>query len=953
MSRIVFKILALVPGVVTGLYAGRLLSELWAAWNGSTELWLAVLITLASVLTCTWLLSRLPLRQTWPVLFLLIYVLYPESSFLAAGLVALFVFLTWWQTVKIPPPRPKSVANYLLPLLLLLLCFVLYLRTLAPDILAADNGEFQLVATNLGVAHPPGFPLYTLLAHLMTRLPFGPTPAYRINLFSAVTSTLALAAVYVSVFKLTRRYLPSIAAVLLLATATTFWAQATTANIRSMTALFAAVIFLALVLFYLAAKNGRSGAEDSHTDRYLILFAVTLGLGITHHASLVFLGLVGIIFILLVDKTIIQSPDRWWRPILAFLIGLLPLLYLPLRANAAVRGASPSLATWQGFLEHALAIGFRGDLFVYLEPALLIERLKIMHNVLTFQFSNVFILITVIALVLLMVQQWRLAFLFGGSALLFTFITATYRAPQTVEYMLPVYVALALVLGTGVGGIAFEQTFGRSGIGASLRYLLTALLVVIAVFQLVSRFNSYSRLSQDLTARDYANSLLRNAPQNALLLANWHWATPLWYLQEVEGARPDLEVRYVFPEGEPYAQTWARRVAEGLADGRNVVATNFDKDAFAALPAAEPLGEAFLFRQEPRIGLLDEHVELDLTLGDTIQILGYQIDRQELPLGEEMIITLAWQSVDTPDPSTTLFAHLVGADGRLSGQSDVTAAAQDEGITLTQLRLTPFAGAQPGEKEIHIGAYAEEPLPAEDGATRTPVSTVQLGSSAFAPVTKNPLQRILPSDSTRRLVGYDRDNTLPGRSRLYLHWRTGDGFISEVYDNDVPALPPFSGPWGVSSNRWDILASTERASYVPLGQGIVWTGNPHEESVSPGKKLVLDQTFQSAFPVTSDLVVSVRLIGFEEDGFHWAWWDLNDAIPAMGAIPSLKWIAGSTVTSPHFVTVDQSAQPDQEVGGALTLYDAFTGRVLPVLDNHLANDYGWIPLGRAHVENNE
>ena len=73
----------------------------------------------------------------------------------------------------------------------------------------------------------------------------------------------------------------------------------------------------------------------------------------------------------------------------------------------------------------------------------------------------------------------------------------------------------------------------------------------------------------------------------------------------------------------------------------------------------------------------------------------------------------------------------------------------------------------------------------------------------------------------------------------------------------------------------------------------------------------------------------------------------------MGAIPSLKWIAGSTVTSPHFVTVDHSAQTAQQVGGALTLYDAFTGRVLPVLDDHLAGEYGWIPLGRTHIKNNE
>jgi hypothetical protein len=449
------KLLAIAPGIAAGLYFGRLLSELWAAWQSTTEPWLAFSITLLSVLLCAWPAGRLPLRRTWPAFLLLIYVLYPEANFLAAGLVALFTFLVWLQTNRQTLPSANGAVNYLLPLFLLTACFLLFQNTLAPDLLPADSGELQLVATKLGVAHPPGFPLYTLLAHLMTRLPIGPTAAYRVNLFSAVTSTLALGAVYTTVFVLCRRFLPSAAAVLVLATATTFWAQATTANIRSMTALFTAVIFLTLVLFYRAAEREDSSARE--TDRYLILFALVLGLGVSHHASLAFLGLVAAFFLLLVDPALLRAPRRWWRPALAFLVGLLPLLYLPLRANAAVRGASPALATWPGFLEHALALGFRGDFFVYLEPAALSERLRVLLNVLTFQFSGWLVLVTVFALLLLAADEWRLAVLFGGSAFLFIFLTATYRAPQTVEYMLPAYVALALLLGVAGGGVAVKR----------------------------------------------------------------------------------------------------------------------------------------------------------------------------------------------------------------------------------------------------------------------------------------------------------------------------------------------------------------------------------------------------------------------------------------------------------------------------------------------------------------
>ena len=58
--------------------------------------------------------------------------------------------------------------------------------TLAPTVLAGDGGEFQFVPYLLGVAHPTGYPLYTLLGWLWSHLlPVGDV-AYRMNLFSAL-----------------------------------------------------------------------------------------------------------------------------------------------------------------------------------------------------------------------------------------------------------------------------------------------------------------------------------------------------------------------------------------------------------------------------------------------------------------------------------------------------------------------------------------------------------------------------------------------------------------------------------------------------------------------------------------------------------------------------------------------------------------------------------------------
>src|SRR5215471_1070031 len=64
-----------------------------------------------------------------------------------------------------------------------------YSFTLAPTVTLVDSGELIVAAKSLGVAHPPGFPLYVMLAHIATLIPFG-TIAFRVNLASAIFAAL-------------------------------------------------------------------------------------------------------------------------------------------------------------------------------------------------------------------------------------------------------------------------------------------------------------------------------------------------------------------------------------------------------------------------------------------------------------------------------------------------------------------------------------------------------------------------------------------------------------------------------------------------------------------------------------------------------------------------------------------------------------------------------------------
>src|SRR5438132_12168587 len=69
---------------------------------------------------------------------------------------------------------------------------IVYTLTLAPTVTLVDSGELILAAWGTGVAHPPGFPLWVMLAHLASLLPFG-NVAVRINFSSALFAALACA----------------------------------------------------------------------------------------------------------------------------------------------------------------------------------------------------------------------------------------------------------------------------------------------------------------------------------------------------------------------------------------------------------------------------------------------------------------------------------------------------------------------------------------------------------------------------------------------------------------------------------------------------------------------------------------------------------------------------------------------------------------------------------------
>ena len=70
-----------------------------------------------------------------------------------------------------------------------------YALTLAPSVGAGDSGELILAAHSMGIPHPPGYPVWVLLARCMDLVPWG-TAALRQNALSALLSAVAAGLCY-------------------------------------------------------------------------------------------------------------------------------------------------------------------------------------------------------------------------------------------------------------------------------------------------------------------------------------------------------------------------------------------------------------------------------------------------------------------------------------------------------------------------------------------------------------------------------------------------------------------------------------------------------------------------------------------------------------------------------------------------------------------------------------
>jgi tetratricopeptide (TPR) repeat protein len=470
---------------------------------------------------------------------------------------------------------------------------LVYARTLCPTVYWEDAGELITVSHVLGIAHPPGHPLYTILGHLFSFIPWG-TIAARVNFMSACFGAIASALVYPTVLRLLRdrtertfiAHCAGAAAALFAAFGLTLWDQAVVAETSTLHAFF----FMLLILLFLETLDA---PDQSSFSRRLVLFSFMFGLSLTNHVAGVFLIPAFAIWMLVSARRRISFRNA--LPSLAFfLVGLSVYLYLPIRSsmNPVIDWGNPE--TLSNFWQVITAGQFRNDV-------LTAPSMRQMTEIAADHVSNIRENFMGVGTAFILIGIWRALrrrkdFFLFASVVIVTLFTVTLNPAFITAYFIPALLLLAVFIGLGADAVADALAASVHGHRArrTVAGLICAALLVSPALPLIRHYPMNDR-SNYFRARDYGMRILDTLPANAAFFTiDLNAIFTIWYLMYCEGIRTDvlvIEPTWLTNSG-PMRQEIMKRhpdllmpeVGEQIVDGERLGRTSlYDRDLLLAI----------------------------------------------------------------------------------------------------------------------------------------------------------------------------------------------------------------------------------------------------------------------------------------------------------------------------------------------------------------------------------
>ncbi|MEP0861098.1 MAG: DUF2723 domain-containing protein [Ignavibacterium sp.] len=441
--------------------------------------------------------------------------------------------------------------------------FIVYLFTLAPSIIQIDSGELAAVQATLGIAHPTGYPLFTMLGYLFSLIPLPFTKIYQLNLLAALytsasvglfTFTAKLLLDNLNAFNIVKlqkskkknklnpkdesselnenkKIIFSVIAGLILAFSKTFWFQSTSVEVYSLH-----LLLISLIIFLLLKAFVKNSVNTFSIRNYWIVFALGLALGFSNHMTTLLI-LPGTAYLFFNKENFSsQSFKKLALMIFVFLVSLVIIYsYLPIRAsqNPHLNWGNP--IDIERILRHISGFQYQVWLFSSTEAAK--KQLEYFISNLPSEFFFTLI-IAVIGLINTFIKA-RKFFIFNLITFISTVIySINYDISDIDSYFLLAYISLA-----------FFNIFGLAKVFQMLKANKVnqmAIMLVLLLFPFSQIVKSFPEVNQSKTVvyENYTKSLLSSVPENAMILSyQWdYFISASYYFQFVEKFRPEIAI---------------------------------------------------------------------------------------------------------------------------------------------------------------------------------------------------------------------------------------------------------------------------------------------------------------------------------------------------------------------------------------------------------------------------